>query len=100
MATTLKALARGSFGTSSSTLYTVPSGTTTILTSIAVCNTNSSTETFTLLLDGSELFYNASIQANQTVTIDLKQVLSATKTMNGLASTTGLKYHLSGAEIL
>jgi hypothetical protein len=99
MATTLKALGRGSLGTSSSTLYTVPSATTSIITNIVICNTNSSAETFNLSVAGSEIFYTAAIQANQTLTVDMKQAISATQTITGLASNTGIKYHISGAEI-
>ena len=47
MAATSKVLARAAFATSSGTLYTVPnSSTTTVVTSIVVCNTAATSATF------------------------------------------------------
>jgi hypothetical protein len=100
MATTLKALARGTFATSSATLYTVPAATTAVVTNISVANTTGSSITFDILLDGVELFSNVSINQYTTLVIDLKQVLATTKIIAGFASASGLKYHISGAEIV
>jgi hypothetical protein len=99
MATTTKALARAAFATSSATLYTVPSSTTAVVTSIAVCNTSTSTQTFNILLDGVALFDTASIAADTTVSVDLKQVLATTKVIAGFASATSVTVHISGVEI-
>lgn len=99
MATTLKSLARGAFGTSSATLYTAGAGVTAIVTNITVCNTTSSAQTFNLSFNGTEVFYQASLIANQTVIVDIRQVIPAANIISGLASDTGVKYHISGAEI-
>ena len=99
MATTTKALARGSFATSSATLYTVPASTTTVITNIAVANTAASAGTFTLLLDDVDLHTTTAIAANSTAYIDLKQVLATTKTIKGFASATTIDFHISGVEI-
>jgi|LakMenEpi03Aug12_release.lakeMendotaPanAssembly.Ray.scaffolds.fasta_scaffold39257_9 hypothetical protein len=99
MSTTLKALARGSFGTSSATLYTVPSSTTAVLSNVSICNTTDSSVNFFILLDGVELFSTTAIAAYTTVVIDIKQALAATKLIAGYASASGVRYHLSGAEI-
>lgn len=99
MGTTLKALSRGSFATSSTTLYTVPASTTSVVTNISLCNTTGSSISFFLLVDGVELFSNNSINQYTTIVIDLKQTLSATKIISGYADAVGLKYHISGAEI-
>jgi polyisoprenoid-binding protein YceI len=99
MATTSKVLFRGAASTSSTTLYTVPSATTTIVTNIAVVNTASSAGTFTLFLDDVDLHTTAAVAANTTVYIDLKQVLATTKTIKGLASATTIDFHISGVEI-
>ena len=99
MATTTKALVRGAFATSSATLYTVPASTTAVVTSIAVCNTSASTQTFNILLDGVSLFDAASIAADSTMTIDLKQVLATTKVIAGHASAITVSVHISGVEI-
>jgi hypothetical protein len=99
MATVSKALFRGAAATSSTTLYTVPSATTTVVTNIAVVNTAGSAGTFTLLLDDVDLHTTAAIAANSTAYIDLKQVLATTKTIKGLASATTIDFHISGVEI-
>jgi hypothetical protein len=103
MATLTKAMARGSFATSIADIYIVPtSSTTSIVTNIVVTNTTSNPRTFTILLDGVELFNNTPIESNSTVSVDLKQVLDASGTMkkiSGFASANTVKYHISGIEI-
>ena len=99
MATTSKVLFRGAAATTSTTLYTVPASTTTVISNIAVCNNASSAGTFTILLDDIELHKDAAIAANTTAYIDLKQVLETTKTIKGLASAITIDFHISGVEI-
>jgi len=99
MATVTKALARTAAATSSTTLYTVPASTTTVITNIAVCNNAASAATFTILLDDIELHKDTAIAANSTAYIDLKQVLATTKTIKGLASAVTVDFHISGVEI-
>lgn len=99
MATTSKALARGAFATSSATLYTVPSATTAVVTNIVIANTAGSAGTFTLSLDGVSLATTVSIPANSITTLDIKQVLAATKVIAGQASATTINFHISGVEI-
>jgi ABC-type xylose transport system substrate-binding protein len=99
MATTTKALARGAFATSSATLYTVPSATTTVVTDILIANTTGSAGTFTLALNGVSIATAVPVGANDSTSIQLKQVLSATQTITGLASATSINFHISGVEI-
>jgi len=99
MANTAKALARTAAATSSTTLYTVPSSTTTVITDIAVCNSAASAATFTITLDGVDLFKTVSIAANSTATFNLKQVLTTTKIIAGFASAVTVSFHISGLEI-
>jgi len=99
MATTSKALARGAFATSSGTLYTVPASTTAVVTNIIVTNSAASAATFTIQLDAVDLFKDAAVAANSTATFDLKQVLTTTKIIAGLASAITVKFHISGVEI-
>jgi hypothetical protein len=99
MPTIIKALARGTLGTSNATLYTVPSATNTTVTNIIICNTDSSDQTFSLLLDGIEIFSNTTVVANGVVSMDLKQTLAATKIISGSASVGAVKYHINGVEI-
>jgi hypothetical protein len=99
MATTTKVLARAAAATSSTTLYTVPASTTTVITNIAVTNTAASAGTFTLTLNGTALHTTTAIAANATVYIDLRQVLATTQIIAGLASATTINFHISGVEI-
>jgi hypothetical protein len=100
MANTAKTLYRGAASTTTTTtLYTVPASTTAVITNIAVTNTGSSNYTFTLTLDGVDLHTTTTISANSTVYIDLKQVLTTTKTIKGGASNTAVNFHISGMEI-
>jgi len=100
MATTSKVLARTAAATGSTTLYTVPASTTTIVTNIVVTNTASAAATFTLTLDGVALVSGSSIAANSSAFFDLKQTLATTKIIAGLASATTVNFHISGVEIV
>jgi hypothetical protein len=99
MATATKTLFRGAASTSSTTLYTVPSSTTTVITNIGVTNTSSSTQSYTLSFNGVIFADTVSITAKDTVVIDLKQIVVATNTITGLASATSINFHISGVEI-
>jgi hypothetical protein len=100
MANIAKALFRGAATTNTATtLYTVPSSTTTVLTNIAVTNTAGTAGTFTLALDSVALHTTTAIAANTTVYIDFKQTLATTKTITGGASATTVNFHISGMEI-
>ena len=100
MATTTKALARGTAALTSTTLYTVPASTTTVVTNILVTNTAATAATFELLLDDVSIAKTVAIAANDTLSIDLKQVLATTKTIKGLASAVTVNFHISGVEIV
>jgi hypothetical protein len=100
MATTSKALFRGAATTTvGTTLYTVPSATTTVVTNIVITNTASTAGTFTLGLAGTNLATTTTVAAQDSTVIDLKQVLSATQTITGGASATTINFHISGVEI-
>ena len=99
MATTTKALARTAAATTSTTLYTVPASTTTVVTNIVVTNSAASSATFTITLDGVDVFMDVALAANSTAMFDLKQVLATTKIIAGLASATTVRFHISGVEI-
>jgi len=108
MATTTKALFRGAATTSGTAaiLYTVPAtGTTAVVTNIAVCNPLASTSTYTLNIGGIALAATSAVTPNSTVLIDLKQVIpyngTTTSQMQITASavTTAVTFHVSGIEI-
>jgi hypothetical protein len=99
MATLTKALARTAAATSSATLYTVPSSTTTVVSNIVVTNSAGTAATFTITLDGVDLFKTVALAANSTAMFDLKQVLATTKIIAGFASAITVSFHISGVEI-
>ena len=99
MATLTKALARAAAATSSTTLYTVPASTTTVVSNIVVTNSAASAATFTITLDGVDLFKTVALAANSTAMFDLKQVLATTKIIAGFASAVTVSFHISGVEI-
>lgn len=100
MATESKALFRGAAATSSTTLYTVPASTTAVVTNILVTNTATASATYDLLLDNVSIANDVSIAGNDTIVIDMKQVLATTKTIKGLASAITVNFHISGVEIV
>ena len=99
MATTSKILFRGAASTSSTTLYTVPSATTTVVTDIVITNTAASSGTYELLLNDIVLAKTVTVGANDSTIIQLKQPLTATQTIKGLASAVTINFHISGVEI-
>jgi hypothetical protein len=99
MATLTKALARTAAATSSATLYTVPSSTTAVISNIVVTNSAATAATFTITLDGVDLYKTCAIAANSTAMFDLKQVLATTKVIAGFASAVTVSFHISGVEI-
>ena len=101
MATVSKTLFRGAATTTTSTvLYTVPSATTAVVTSIVITNTAGSAGTFTLALGGTNLATTITVGAYDSTVIDLKQVLTAAQTITGGASATTINFHISGVEIV
>ena len=100
MATTPKVLFRGAATTNTSTtLYTVPSATTAVITNIVITNTAGAAGTYTLALDDVNIATTVDVPANDSVVLDLKQVLDATTTIKGGASATTINFHISGVEI-
>lgn len=99
MANTPKKLFRGAASTGNTTLYTVPSSTTTVVTNIIVTNTSGSSQTFTINLAGSAIASATTIASNSLASFDIKQVIDATEAISGSASATSVIFHISGVEI-
>jgi len=105
MPTTSRALFRGAASiTTTTVLYTVPSSTTTVVTNIAVTNTEGVDGTFTLGMGPATsqvaLHTATPIAGNSTVYIDLKQTLATTNRITGGASAGSINFHISGVEIV
>jgi hypothetical protein len=99
MAVISKALFRGAASTSSTTLYTVPSATTTIVTNIVVTNTVANDASFTITFDGVDVAKTVTVGGFDSTIIDMKQVLTTTKIIAGTATATSVNFHISGVEI-
>lgn len=91
---------RGTLGSSNATLYTVPSGKVAVVTSIVLCNKTSTDRTANVALDGVSILASIPVEANSTVSFDLKQALNAASTVTGYASVgSAIDLHVSGVVI-
>lgn len=99
MANTFKALFRGAAAVTNTTLYTVPAATTTMVTSVVVANTAATAATFDLSLNDIQIANDTPVPANDSLIIEIKQVLPTGQTIKGLASATTVNFHISGLEI-
>jgi hypothetical protein len=99
MAVTSKTLARTAAATSNTTLYTVPSATTTVVTDIVVTNTATSSANFTMSFNDVVFAQNITVGATDSTVIQVKQPLAATQTIKALATATTINFHIGGVEI-
>jgi hypothetical protein len=100
MATVSKTLFRGAATTNVGTvLYTVPSGTTAVVTNLVVTNTAGGAGTFSISLNGVSLATTVTVGAFDSTVVDLKQVLLQTQSIQGGASATTINFHIAGVEI-
>lgn len=99
MAVVSKVLARTAAATSSTTLYTTPSGSTAVVTNIVIANPTTASVTATITLNAVDLVPAVSIAANSVFAFDLKQVLPTGQIIAGYASSTSVDFHISGVEI-
>jgi len=86
--------------TSSTLVYTVPASKTSIVKQVVVANTTGSSATFTLRIGASTALFNAvTVAANDSLLINLSQVLETTETLYASASAnTTLNLTISGVE--
>lgn len=94
-----KSLYRDNAPTSSTTLYTVPSLTSTVITDMFLVNTGSSENSITINFNGKAIIPTTHIAGNSVVNFSMKQVLAAGQTITANASSSSIIIHLSGMEI-
>lgn len=99
MANTFKVLFRGAASLTSTTLYTTPSATTTLISSILVTNTAGTAATYDILLNDVAIANDVDVPANDSALLEIKQVIEAGQTIKALASATTVNFHISGLEI-
>jgi glucose-6-phosphate dehydrogenase assembly protein OpcA len=93
--------------TTATTLYTVPSATDTVVSSISICNLASSDASFRIavrpagatLANQHYLAYDVTVGANDTTIITVGITLDATDVITVYASTANLVFHAYGSEI-
>ena len=99
MANVLKPLFRGAATTGSSTLYTVPASTTTLVSAILVSNNSASAQTYTINIDDVPIATTVSVSANDSIMFEPKQAILAGGTIKALASATSVSFHITGLEM-
>ena len=99
MANTFTVLFRGAASTESTTLYTVPDGTKTLITTFVVTNTSPSSVNFTISAGGVEIAKDATVAANDTTIIEFKSLMLPTDTIDAFAYATTVNFYVTGLEI-
>lgn len=107
MATTYKVLGQVEpLATTATTLYTVPSATSTVCSTLSICNTGAST-TYRIairpagatLADIHYIVYEAAINQYDTTLLTLGITLAATDVVTVYAGTASVVFNLFGSEV-
>ena len=93
--------------TTATGLYTVPSATEAVVSSVSICNRGASAGTFRIMVrpDGATLsnqhyfVYDATIPANDTIVMTVGLTLDATDVLEVYASSADMTFHAYGSEI-
>jgi len=108
MANTYKVLGQSNpLATTNTTLYTVPSATSSVCSTITICNQAATSATFRIAVRpaGATLeakhyvAYDTSIPANDVLTMTIGVTLATTDVVTVYASTATLSFNLFGSEI-
>jgi len=108
MPTAYKVLAQSSpAATTLTTLYTVPSVTSTVVSTIAVCNRSASSSSFRVavrplgaaLSNQHYLNYDTTVPPNDTIFLTIGMTLAATDIVSVYSSSTNLSFSMFGSEI-
>ena len=108
MPTTYKVLGQSApSATTASTLYTVPASTSTVVSTISVCNRDSASAQYRIairpagatLANQHYLVYDASLTGNSTDTVTIGVTLATTDVVTVYASTANFSFSAFGSEI-
>lgn len=108
MATVYKVLAQSNpSATTATTLYTVPSATSTVISTITVCNQAAAAGTFRIAVRPAAatlaaqhyVAYDVAIAANDTTAITLGLTLATTDVVTVYASSATMSFNAYGSEI-
>lgn len=89
---------RGAAETTNTTLYTVPASTTSVLTDIVISNVSSTQQYITMTVDGINILPTIPVAGNTVINLQPKTVMQTTKILAGFATSTDVKFHISGVE--
>lgn len=107
MATTYKVLGQSApSATTATTLYTVPSSTSAVVSTINVCNRSNVTDTFRIavrpagasLATSHYIAYDTNVGANESLSITIGVSLATTDVITVYAGTANLTFNAFGAE--
>jgi hypothetical protein len=108
MATTYKVLGQNNpSATTLTTLYTVPSSTSTVVSSIAICNQTASAATYRIAIRPAGaaidpkhyIVYGATVAASDSTILTLGITLATTDVISVYASSANLSFSAYGSEI-
>ena len=108
MATVYKVLGQSNpAATTATTLYTVPSATSTVVSTITICNQASSAATYRIavrpagatLAAQHYIVYGATVPASDTTTLTLGLTLATTDVITVYASSATVSFNAYGSEI-
>lgn len=108
MATTYKVLGQlAPSATTATTLYTVPSSTQTVVSTIAVCNRAATSATYRIavrpagatLANEDYIAYDSTVAANDSTMLTIGITLAATDVITVYASSADLSFNAFGSEI-
>jgi glucose-6-phosphate dehydrogenase assembly protein OpcA len=108
MATAYKVLGQSNpAATTLTTLYTVPSATSTVVSTITVANITSTAATYRIavrpagasIANQHYVIYDGNLDGNTTTTLTLGITLATTDVISVYASTTGISFNAFGSEI-
>jgi hypothetical protein len=108
MATAYKVLGQvAPVATTATAIYTVPSATEAVVSSVSVCNRAGTSATFRLsvrpngatLANQHYLVYDATVAANDTIILTIGVTMDATDVLEAYASSGDLTFHAYGSEI-
>ena len=108
MATVYKVLGQSNpAATTATTLYTVPSATSAVVSTLSICNLSTAPATYRIavrpagatLTAAQYVAYDATLTSNNTITLTIGMTLAATDVVTVYASTANLSFSLFGSEI-
>ena len=108
MAATYKVLGQSApSATTATSLYTVPASTSTIVSTLTVCNRDTTSGTFRIairpvgavLANQHYIVYDSAIAANDTVTFTLGITLATTDIITIYASSANMSFNAFGSEL-